>query len=322
MLAGAGLLALSTLACLSLAAVNAWMITLMVLRGVGFGLYANATGVYAAQIMPTGERGRWIGINFAANQIAIAISPALAEQTILHLGFRAFFLLSVAFAGAGMALVWGVSPQPPGQAAGWAGPLRVLAEFVRFLLSPATRWVFLTLLMMGCALGAIFTFTATYVRGLGLASGLFFMLYASVNALTRILGGGSSDRYGRAVVIIPALCTFAGGLALYGGARGLLTVLGSALIIGLGFGLANPAVLAQMLDRTPRENHTRAIGAFNLAFQLGTLGASPLFGLVALHWGYPPMWRLAAAAGLAGALIYWVMCVWAERRAGQAAPGA
>ena len=304
MLLGTACTLLTSVACLALTAPNWAMLALLVARGFSFALYANASGAYLADILPASERSRWLGMNFGFNQIAIALGPAIAELSIVHFGFPALFLSAGAFLLVGMGLLWAVTARiSPGQGT----PLRLMkvgAEFLVELGARRFRYLYLTLLMLACGLGAIFNFTATFVTGLGLSSGLFFLLYAIINAGSRMGGGSLSDRYGRAVVIIPTLSLFAVGVLLYSFTTGLAMLVLSALAIGLGFGMSNPAILAQLLDRAAPGRPGRVIGGFNFCYQLGALCATPLFGVAAQHLGYPPMWWIACGTIVAATLIY------------------
>ncbi|HEX7927773.1 MAG TPA: MFS transporter, partial [bacterium] len=163
-----------------------------------------------------------------------------------------------------------------------------------------------------------FNFSATYLHGIGLSSGLFFTIYAIVNGGSRIGGGGLSDRFGRAVVIIPTLLLFTLGLMLDSVTRGNALMVTAALCIGLGFGMANPTILAQLLDRADRSEQGRIIGGFYFCYQIGTLCAAPLFGVVADALGYPAMWQLGGSIVLLGVLVY----AWVEVRRGRASTAA
>jgi MFS family permease len=314
---GMGITAVTTLGSLTMTAPDAWMAALLILRGLGFALYNNAAGAYIAEILPASERSRWIGMNFGFNQIAVAVGPALAELFITHVGFASFFLMSAGFTLAAMALLTRVTTRPPRMDLPRLNPLRVGQVFFSTLTRRETRYLYLTLLLMACGLGAVFNFTATYVKGMGLSSGVFFTMYALVNGGSRMGGGGLSDRYGRAVIVVPTLGLFCVGLLIYSVTGGIALMAVSALFIGLGFGLSNPAILAQLLDRTGRREQGRVIGGFHFAYQLGALCSTPGFGAAAESLGYPAMWRIAGSIVLASTLVYAL----AEGRRGGAARG-
>jgi MFS family permease len=304
MLAGTAGTLLASLGCLALTAPNGAMLGLLLLRGFSFAVYSNASGAYLADILPVSERSRWLGMNFGFNQIAIALGPAIAEVSIRTFGYAALFWTAGAFLAVGTGLLAFVTARPAPQA---GTPLRWARVGVDFLMELGTRrfrYLYLTLLMMACGLGAVFNFTATFVTGMGLSPGLFFLLYAAVNAASRMGGGSLSDRYGRAIVVIPTLSLFAVGLLIYSFTGSLATMVAAALAIGLGFGMANPAILAQLLDRARPGRQGRVIGGFNFCYQLGALCATPLYGVAAHRWGYPPMWWIACATAVAATAIY------------------
>ncbi|HKI99705.1 MAG TPA: MFS transporter [bacterium] len=293
MLGGIALVEVSTMLTLFTVAPDFWMGGLMVLRGLGMVFYQLGSGAYIAQILPPGERSRWIGINFGFNQVATALGPLFAEIAIRKVGFPYFFFLCTAFVYAGMLLIAGVHRRAPPPTDVPFHAVEALTGFLRELVGPRFRNTFLALLLMAGALGAVTNFTATYTQTLGLSSGLFFANYALINAVSRFGGGGVADRYGRTAVIVPMLVLFGGGLYLYSFTTSTWMMLLSGLVIGVGFGLSNPALLALLLDRAPHNLQGRAIGTFNFAYQLGFLVMPPVFGTVAEHLGYRPMWWIA-----------------------------
>lgn len=302
-LGGTALVCVTTLACLTLDRPNIWMAILMILRGLGFTLFINASGTYVARIVPAKERSRWIGINFGFNQVAIAAGPAIGEFAILRGGFNAFFLTALAVVFAGFLMQLRIAAIP----AGTHRPLGFVALPVHFFRTLATRrlfFLFLTILPLASALGTVFSFTATFLRSLGLSSGLFFLVYAVLNALSRFGGGGISDRLGRGRVILPSLALLAGGVFLYSTTDGMAILLLSAAIIGLGFGFCNPALSAQMLDEAPPDSQNIAVGGFQFGFNLGMIVSTPLMGVVADRFGYGTMYRAAALIGVFAVLIY------------------
>jgi MFS family permease len=304
MLAGIALVELATMLTMFTVAPDLWMAALMILRGLGMAVYMNASGAYVAQILPPRERSRWIGINFGFNQVATALGPLMAEIAIRNVGFTYYFFLCTAFVYAGMLMVVLVhrrAPPPPVlpfQAA------RAYTGFLRGLLGPHFRNPFLALVLMAGALGAVTNFTATYTQTLGLSSGLFFANYALINAVSRFGGGGLADRYGRTAIVLPMLVLYFAGIYLFSFTTNTPMMLASGLLIGLGFGLSNPALLALMLDRVPYTMQGQAIGTFHFAYQVGFLILPPLFGVIAENVGYRPMWWVAGLMPLAALAMY------------------
>ncbi len=123
------------------------------------------------------------------------------------------------------------------------------------------------------------------------AYGYFYVMYALTLLVARSWLGRLSDRYGRVAVIAPGLglLTVAGLLLAW--LHSLLLLLVFALLFGLGYGAAQPSVLAWTMESTRPPLRGAASGTYFAAFDLG-------IGLAALAFG-----PLAAAASFRTVLI-------------------
>ena len=99
--------------------------------------------------------------------------------------------------------------------------------------------------------------------------------------------------FSRAMVVAPTMILMSAGLFLYSAIDSTPMMLVSAVMIGIGFGLANPAILAGMLDRATPQLQGMAVAGFHLAYSLGLSISSPVFGAIAENVGYPPMWWIS-----------------------------
>ena len=301
---GAVLVAVSSLACALLRAPDVYMALLMSLRGLGFVVYLIANGAYVATILPARERARWFSIYFAFWSIASAVGPGMGEFVILRLGYTPFFAISFAVLLAATSLTLGLDAGRASRSVPLFNPLWAMTHFFLELKQTRFRYLFVTLLCMSGAFSAVLTFTATYLRGMQLSSGVFFAAYALVAVASRFGGGGLSDRYGRALVAVPTIAMLAAGMVAFSFTTGLLLALVSAALLGVGWGLANPTISAQMIDRAPPQLQGVAVGGFQLAFNLGMLLCTPVFGFIAEHAGYPSMWRVSGGLMVVALLVY------------------
>lgn len=304
MLIGASGLAVSSVSAMVLVAPDIWMISLMTLRSVFFTLYMISSGAFVASIIPAGERSKWMGIYFGFNQIATAVGPGLGEYLILNYGFTSFFIASFGFVATGQMFMLAISTQTPKKPEKPFSPLWDSVSFLVELWDRRFRYIFLTIVFMGMGLTSVFSFTATYLHLLGLSSGVFFATYAAINGGARIFGGGLSDRFGRSTIVIPSLAMFVVGLIVYSYTTDIPWLIASALAVGLGFGLANPTLSAQMIDRAPPHLYGVAVGGFHFAFNVGNMFSNPALGLVAEQISYRVMFQAAAVAAVIGLGIY------------------
>jgi MFS family permease len=114
---------------------------------------------------------------------------------------------------------------------------------------------------------------------------------------SRWWAGRRGDRHGHAGLLIPGLLTAAAGMASLIWVSAPVVVIAGMCLFGIGFGIAQNATFALMLDRAPASGYGTASALWNLAYDAG-YGTGPIvFGVFVAHTGYP------AAFALTGLLI-------------------
>jgi MFS family permease len=269
----------------------------------GFGLccYSTASNAYVADIAPLKRRAEAIGLFSAAQAIGLIIGPVVGFFLIGTFGFQHLFY----FAG-GLALTAFLSSF-------FTKERRIIGEMKHPSWSPRTGIVAVEslpvawmALCMAMALGATGAFVALFAQPRGLHNpGVYFMIQAVALLVARTFAGRLADRYGRAAVILPGVILMTMALLLLPLANGLPSFLTSAMLLGFGFGIAQPATMALLIDRVRPERRGLAVGTYYTGFDSGVSLGAILLGMVSQHWGFTVMWLLAAAVtllGLAGLL--------------------
>jgi MFS family permease len=114
---------------------------------------------------------------------------------------------------------------------------------------------------------------------------------------SRWWAGRHGDRHGHAGLLIPGLLIAAAGMASLIWVSSPVAVIAGMCLFGIGFGIAQNATFALMIDRAPAGGYGTASALWNLAYDAG-YGTGPIvFGVFVAHSGYP------AAFGLTGLLI-------------------
>ncbi len=116
-----------------------------------------------------------------------------------------------------------------------------------------------------------------------------------------LVGGVLADRIGRRAALTTAAVVVVGGLGISGVAPSLGVLMVGSMLGGLGFGMADPAVLAAIGDAAG-DRTGRALMFAHIPFGLGALAAPPLVAALLLG---PIGWRggyLAAALSFAAAM--------------------
>ena len=266
------------------------MVAVSLVRGLGFGLCGVAAGALAAKLLPPGRRGEGLSLLGVVSGVpAIVALPAGIWLAGHHLAGAAAGL-ATAFGLLALAAVrWlpGRHDRPEeltGRTAGTRAP-RPAAGALRLPLIFAAVTI---------AAGVLDSFLPL-VKGVPSSLCSIALLVQSVIAtLTRWLAGRHGDRRGHARLLVPALVVAALGLAVLVLPPSPVVVVAAAALFGAGFGVAESATFALLIDQLPEAS---ASARWNFAYDAG-YGAGPaVFGLVCARTGYP------AAFALTGALV-------------------
>ena len=264
---------------------QAVMMSVSLVRGLGFGLCGVVTGALTAKLLPPGRRGEGLGLLGIVSGIpAVVALPAGIWLAGHHL----------AAAAAAMAATAGLLP---------------LAAIHRLPGGREARPTVRAGRMPGAALRLPLIFAAATVAAgvldsfLPLAKGIpsnlssaALLVQAITATLSRWQAGKHGDRYGHARLLIPALAVAALGMAA-------MMVLGSPVVIfagmvlfGAGFGVIENATFAQLIEQLPE---AKASALWNFAYDAG-YGAGPaVFGLICVRTEYPAAFALTGALMLA-----------------------
>ena len=290
----------------------ATIIAVSIARGIGFGLATVVLGALVAASVPAERRGEGIGLaGVVACVPAIVALPSgvwLAQNT----GYVVVIAITAISALAPLAATpWLANPagQQAGSSHGEAGSGH--AETGSGHAETETAPVgLLSSLRSGGMLRPGLVFAATTIAAGVVAS--FLPLAAGVSAGVATLGlfaqavtatasrwwaGRRGDRHGHAGLLIPGLLTAAAGMASLIWVSAPVVVIAGMCLFGIGFGIAQNATFALMLDRAPASGYGTASALWNLAYDAG-YGTGPIvFGVFVAHTGYP------AAFALTGLLI-------------------
>jgi MFS family permease len=307
-LAGAAIFALAALG-YPLAGGITGLLVLRLFHGVGMGLMPTAGTVMVTDLAPAEHRGAALGAYGLTTSIGLAVAPFLGVELSRRAGFTATFLTAAALATAAVGLAW-VLPEtrpPAGAPASLLRPLgaeaATAAGWMTRLFSRGAVYPSLLLLALFVSYGGVMSFVPLFAERHQLGNpGLFFTLFALAAVVVRSRAGHVTDRIGRRLVIAPALALAGLALAGLGFATSVRGLAGAAVLYGVGFGAALPALMAMTADRVPVEERGRAMGTLYTAWELGISGGSLLLGLCAARFGYSIMWWLAAGITGAGAL--------------------
>jgi MFS family permease len=282
---------------------QAVMVSVSMVRGLGFGLSGVVTGALTAKLLPPGRRGEGLGLlGLVAGVPAIVALPAGIWLAGHHLAAAAAAMAATA----GLLPLAAIRWLPGGREARHTGGGIPGARRSGRMAGAALRLP----LIFAAATVAAGVLDSFLPLAKGIPSNLSsaaLLVQAIVATLTRWQAGKHGDRYGHTRLLIPALTVAALGMASMMALASPVLIFAGMVLFGAGFGVIENATFASLIEQLPE---AKASALWNFAYDAG-YGAGPaVFGLICVHTGYP------AAFALTGALILAAVPVaWRERNA-------
>src|SRR6476661_3551529 len=272
------------------------IVAVSIARGLGFGLNTVVIGALIATALPPGRRGEGIGLAGVVACVPAIVALPSGVWLAHNVGYPAVIAITAISALAPLAAVpWLVGPADredgadpdAAPSAGLLASLRSAGQLRPFAVFAATT--------VSAGVVAAFLPLAAGVSAGVAALGLFAQ--AVTATASRWWAGRRGDRHGHAGLLIPGLLTAAAGMASLIWVSAPVVVIAGMCLFGIGFGIAQNATFALMLDRAPGSGYGTASALWNLAYDAG-YGTGPIvFGVFVAYTGYP------AAFALTGLLI-------------------
>jgi MFS transporter, DHA1 family, tetracycline resistance protein len=275
---------------------------------------------YVADVTPPEHRARSLGLIGAAFGVGFVLGPLLGGLLLaLPLDpvwqVRVCFLVAAGFSTVAWLLVlfWLPESLPPGsrprQAArvlSWRGVTDVVSSPTIGLLVLIGA---LTVLAFAALEG---TFSLYLERRVGWSPRSAAFGFAFLGLVSALIQGGFIrrlvPRFGEPRLILAGLAALALGLAGLASASGPLQVLGAALLVGIGQGLASPTIIGLLSRVSPASEQGAIFGALTsaqtLARMINYLLANALLGRGGAS---APYWEGAGVAAIALGVASWTV---------------
>ncbi len=257
--------------------------------GAGEGTVFTAGSAWIVDLAPPERRGRVIGLYGLAVWTGLSVGPLVGELLRHAAGYSAVWL----FAGCAPLLGALLALRLP-------DPFRPKAHPKRhpLIAREAGRPGFaLALASTGYATVAAFVVLLPEARGVGHGAAVFGA-FATMVALTRLVGGDLPDRIGPARVATAAAVGEAAGLAAIALAHSLPVALAGALLMGAAFSLLYPSLSLVVVGDVDETRRGAALGTFTAFFDAGVGLGAPLAGVAAALVGYEGAFLVGATAAL------------------------
>jgi len=279
------------------------MLALVVPHGVFWSGLLSASGAYLTNMLPARRRAEGISYWGLSSIAALALAPPVAFWILQH----GWIWICVSCGSLNLlmaAIAWSL-PRETGDEAAHArqsagNEHASVIEWRVLVLS-------ITLFLYSFGYGAITTFSAVYADALHISpKSLYLTAVAVVVLVTRPLTGGLGDRVGYRRVLAPSRLLIAGGLGLLAVHGTRASLVGSAVVFGLGFSTAYPVFVAYVMRDVDARRRGAAFGAILAAFDTGVGTGSTMVGWLIQRFGFSIAFGTAAALS-AIALPYFLL---------------
>jgi MFS family permease len=293
LLTGAALVVLASLT-LQAAGAPVALIALMAVFGVGFGLTTMAAAVLAASA-PAEHRASALSVYYLAAPVSIALAAPLGLWLFRSVGaganFAAVTLLGLATAA------FGLSPH--------VGAARRTAPVAKRVTLWSRSAAPLSAVLAVAAMGqsSLYAFVPLHATGHGQAAYLpwFFGIYSTGMIVFRVGVSRVADRWGRHLVLVPALVLLATGFGVLSATPTPPRLTLAAVLLAAGSAALYPTIMTLVVDRVSDRERGVAMGMVSGAWDLGAFAGSLLIAGVVEHASHGAGF-LAAAALLLAAL--------------------
>jgi predicted MFS family arabinose efflux permease len=280
-------------------------------NGVVNGAVRVALFTMVYPLLPPARAGEAMAIFSLSGQGPASFGALLGELIVHFFGFTGLFLSAAAITLAAAALVAMVARDDP---AADSGPnVEVapdgaagtpVAGYGELLTDRALAPLWIATVAFSLAISARPNFIAPFAYARGIRSvGVYFTVYGLVAVCVR-LNARRFDQIGLERLLGPALAILGVGIGAIAATGHFAMIELAAAIGGIGHGAAYPALSALVIRSTPPRASGRASTIYTSIADFCAIAGPFGLGMLARAAGYPAMFAVAGAIGVAGAIVF------------------
>jgi MFS family permease len=258
------------------------MTSLYILRlfhGVWFSILTTVCVPVVNQFISDSRRGEGMGYYAMSVNLGIVLGPLIGLSLIPYLSYTMVTAVLVAMIFIGYIFCFLIPVQEVKQPDSEAEKSKLgLSDFVE----KKSLTVALMVMMISFSYASIMSFIAPFASSIHLMqyAGLFFVVFAISMMSLRPITGKIYDRKGPQYVIYPAVLTFSLGLLVLCQIHTLTGFMLAAVLIGLGFGSAQPCLQTLAIQRAPKHRIGYATSTFYTCYDIGIAIGSLVVGMM------------------------------------------
>jgi MFS family permease len=270
------------------------LIGLRIVHGMSWAVSTTSMMTAVTDMIPSARRGEGMGWFSTSMTLAMAVGPMIGLGIMQGTSYQMMFLFAVGLSVVALLLTLGA--KMPFQPHTERKKIQIFEKSVLPVMAP--------IFFLFIAYGGITTFVPLFAEQIKVNSGTFFLVYAATLALSRPVAGKLSDKKGETAVIVPALIITILALIVLSFSTSLLGVLVSAVLYGVGFGSAQPALQAITLRLAPEDRKGAANAFFSTATDLGIGLGAMVLGLVSEYMSYHILFMVSALSVMISFLLF------------------
>lgn len=283
------------------------VLVLRFVQGLAGGSFYVGAVTAETDMAPADRRASAVARLSIAIYGAFAAGPLLGEAIIGSGQGPTFLLLSV-LPLVGLALTATVPETRPGGRGTWSAGADATGSAVTGALIERTAIApGITLATMGVGYATVTALSALYAPEVGLASaGVLYGTFAVTILVLRLGAGRLADTVGHVAVMLPAMAVFVAGFVVAAAAVPTdvaALAVGGVLLVGAGWALVFPAVVAWLAEQVPESRRGAALGTAVAFMDIGQGSGGYLVGGVADRAGFGVAYLVPAVLATLGAVV-------------------
>ena len=252
---------------------------LRLIHGVWFSILTTVCVPVVNQFISDSRRGEGMGYYAMSMNLGIILGPLIGLSLIPYLSYTMVTAVLVAMIFIGYIFCFLIPVQEVKQPDSEAEKTKLgLSDFVE----RKSLTIALMAMMISFSYASIMSFIAPFASSIHLMqyAGLFFVVFAISMMSLRPITGKIYDLKGPQYVIYPAVLTFSLGLLVLSQIHTLTGFMLAAVLIGLGFGSAQPCLQTLAIQRAPKHRIGYATSTFYTCYDIGIAIGSLVVGMM------------------------------------------
>lgn len=269
---------------------------LRIIQGASFSFFFISAGTLTAEVTPVAKRAQAIGIFGVFTIINYALAPYIGRLILDHYDFKVLFVSVSGFGLLSFVISTLLKEPEKRKDIETKG-----SSYLTIIMRKSVLISAITIMIAGSGFISTITFLPVFASGVKIESfDYFFISYTIAVMFMRLFGGWIPDRYGRRKALIPSLLFFSISIFWLGLASNESDLIETGVLFGLSHGLLYPTFYALVIDITPFTDRGKAFSICSVAFTVGGMLGSFVFGWIAEYYGFRNMFEIIAFVCLFG----------------------